>query len=223
MKKTNSKTCSKCNETKPIDHFHKETRKPDGHSPWCKPCKNTHAIANMKTRLQDPSSPASKRKRLYKIVWLAVARGDLIRPDRCPKCKQETDSKEMHAHHHDYEKPLEVEWMCRTCHTEDHTKERAAALPDCPYCGDRIKRTGRKTCESKECTKMAQVMGGTLSARRPDNSPTIAEEMRREMEQLGLSRAELSRRMGVSSAYVSLVLNKVFPELRRRHVETTKQ
>lgn len=210
------KKCSKCSESKPLTEFHKEARKPDGHSPWCKPCKNAHATAGFKARLQDPNSLASKRKQLYAAVGRAIARSDLIRPDICPACKQKTDSREMHAHHHDYSKPLEVEWMCRACHTKDHVKERIAALPDCPYCGDRITKTGLKTCGSKPCTLLAQEMGGTLSARRPNNEHTIAEKMRREMEELGLSRSELSRRMNVSSAYVSLALNNVFPELRMR-------
>ena len=31
------------------------------------------------------------------------------------------------AHHRDYSKPLEVEWLCRPCHDDEHRHERQAA------------------------------------------------------------------------------------------------
>lgn len=47
----------------------------------------------------------------------AVRRGDLIRPDRCEKCKKR---RKVHGHHDDYSKPLEVRWLCSECHSEVH-------------------------------------------------------------------------------------------------------
>jgi len=48
-------------------------------------------------------------------VYQAVKSGKLIRPDHCTfcgiKCKP-------HAHHDDYEKPLEVIWLCSPCHKQ---------------------------------------------------------------------------------------------------------
>lgn len=42
-----------------------------------------------------------------------VKKGKIIKPKECSKCKKE---KKLDAHHQDYSKPLEVIWLCRTCH-----------------------------------------------------------------------------------------------------------
>lgn len=41
----------------------------------------------------------------------------LIRPLVCEVCKEE---KRLHAHHDDYAKPLDVRWLCTTCHRDWH-------------------------------------------------------------------------------------------------------
>ena len=48
------------------------------------------------------------------------------KPTACPRCGEPTPPHRMHAHHHDYSKPLDVEWMCSVCHGIEHRKERAA-------------------------------------------------------------------------------------------------
>lgn len=42
----------------------------------------------------------------------------------CEVCGKETD---VHAHHDDYGKPLEVRWLCRTHHLAAHREKRLAA------------------------------------------------------------------------------------------------
>jgi hypothetical protein len=50
-------------------------------------------------------------------VRCAMALGILVRrPCACGSEKSE-------AHHSDYSKPLEVEWMCRPCHNREHHGE----------------------------------------------------------------------------------------------------
>lgn len=39
--------------------------------------------------------------------------GKIIRPEMCSVCKQKG---KIEGHHEDYSKPLEVIWLCRTCH-----------------------------------------------------------------------------------------------------------
>jgi hypothetical protein len=55
------------------------------------------------------------KKAVHKIVESALLRGDLVRQPCC-RCGS-TDS---HAHHDDYDKPLEVMWLCPLHHKERH-------------------------------------------------------------------------------------------------------
>jgi len=60
-----------------------------------------------------------------------VRMGRIIKPCICSQCGEKeqfaSDSRSMlEAHHHDYLKPTEVKWLCRTCHRrQEHpnTKE----------------------------------------------------------------------------------------------------
>jgi hypothetical protein len=65
-----------------------------------------------------------EKRRAHDMLGKHVARGNIVRPNRCERC--EADCK-PDAHHADYNKPLEVEWLCRSCHTSHHETERAAS------------------------------------------------------------------------------------------------
>ncbi len=58
------------------------------------------------------------------IVLRAVKKGDLVRPEVCERCG--TDGT-IDGHHFDYSKPLEVLWLCRSCHRREHAQEKKAA------------------------------------------------------------------------------------------------
>lgn len=51
-------------------------------------------------------------------VYAAIKSGRLQKPEACENCGDR--SKPPHAHHEDYNKPLEVMWLCRRCHTNIH-------------------------------------------------------------------------------------------------------
>jgi len=55
------------------------------------------------------------------IVGNAVRDGRLIK-EPCEKCGKG----KAQAHHDDYEKALEVRWLCVKCHAEHHAEEREA-------------------------------------------------------------------------------------------------
>lgn len=60
-------------------------------------------------------------KEAYRIVRKAIRNGDLVRPYECSKCgaspKHSSDGRSLiQAHHEDYSKPLDVEWLCAKCH-----------------------------------------------------------------------------------------------------------
>lgn len=52
-----------------------------------------------------------------KMVQLALKFGMLIRPNHCSKCGKEAFTE---AHHRDYTKPLDVDWLCKQCHENEH-------------------------------------------------------------------------------------------------------
>jgi len=65
--------------------------------------------------------------RARQAVRRAVKAGKLDKPARCQLCGTSPERREsLHAHHHDYSKPLEVEWLCKKCHSKEHVKLRAA-------------------------------------------------------------------------------------------------
>ncbi len=69
-------------------------------------------------RLSTVDEVANPKKHLArKLVWRAVAKGTLKKPASCQRCKKPS---RVEAHHEDYDKPLDVKWLCAECHTEVH-------------------------------------------------------------------------------------------------------
>lgn len=65
-------------------------------------------------------------------VEKAIERGELVRPDLCSDCAGEgpeySDGRaRIQAHHDDYNKPLEVRWLCKACHHRWHEENEAIA------------------------------------------------------------------------------------------------
>lgn len=70
------------------------------------------------------SSPA-ERNRAHQSVQRALKTGQIQRPNACEKCGatpgHTADGRPLiHAHHHDYKKRLDIEWLCASCHRKEH-------------------------------------------------------------------------------------------------------
>lgn len=70
-----------------------------------------------------------EKVRAHYCVRYAIRTGKLIRPLECTRCHSVVcptrDGKSgFHAHHKDYSKPLEVEWLCAFCHGNERRKHR---------------------------------------------------------------------------------------------------
>lgn len=52
-------------------------------------------------------------------IYKQISRGKLVKPNQCEKCMKECKPE---AHHGDYDKPLEVRWLCKICHNHVHGK-----------------------------------------------------------------------------------------------------
>lgn len=60
----------------------------------------------------------------HKTFTLAVKHGRLQRGTTCEQCGSD---RHINGHHDDYSKPLEVRWLCGSCHTKHHWALRKAS------------------------------------------------------------------------------------------------
>lgn len=99
--------CRKCGEMKPEGEFYKSYFGKDGHGYACKEC---HKAAVKRWRQENPAA-----YRAHSAVSNAVRDGR-IEKKPCEIC----GSEKVHAHHHDYARPLDVQWLCALHHHRLH-------------------------------------------------------------------------------------------------------
>jgi hypothetical protein len=66
-----------------------------------------------------------KKVKASQMVNNAVRDGRLDKPDECSSCGSKA---KLVGHHSDYDKPLEVEWLCSTCHRQIHLNHTSAPM-----------------------------------------------------------------------------------------------
>jgi predicted Zn-ribbon and HTH transcriptional regulator len=64
--------------------------------------------------------PVEKKRSAHVIYAAAIKAGTLIRKTECEDCGSTSDRK-LHGHHEDYDKPLDVVWLCHPCHRRRHS------------------------------------------------------------------------------------------------------
>ena len=65
---------------------------------------------------------SSASSRVHDITERAIEKGILIRKTHCEQCSNTDDI--ICSHHDDYNKPLEVRWLCIKCHFEWHKQNK---------------------------------------------------------------------------------------------------
>jgi hypothetical protein len=76
--------------------------------------------------------------RAHKKIQYRITNGKIKKPEICFRCKQK--SMRLDAHHEDYNKPLNVIWLCPQCHRDIHNKKELKELPErhrillCKHC-----------------------------------------------------------------------------------------
>lgn len=128
-----TKICTRCGEEKPLDAFGPRRKAPDGREARCRECNRDKQreyrrtapperltpkrIAARRERVRRWNLENKEKKRAHKKVEVALENGSLIKPELCSRCARPG---RIEAHHHDYSKPLEVEWICAKCHRHEH-------------------------------------------------------------------------------------------------------
>ena len=143
------KRCFKCGEIKPLSEFYKHPQMGDGHVNKCKECNKKDVTENREKNLeriqeydrkrrkkefvseerwaelreQDTARNKAYRERYpikdaaHTLVGNHIRDGKLIRQP-CEVCGE----LKVHAHHNDYSKPLEVNWLCSEHHARWHAE-----------------------------------------------------------------------------------------------------
>jgi len=146
------KKCFKCGETKPLSEYYKHQIMKDGHLNKCKECTKKDTRERAERKSNDPEWVLSERKRhreksrkyrdegrvkkynrksnidpKKKLATQTV--GNAIRDKRivkkpCAVCGKSN----VHAHHEDYSKPLDVVFLCIRHHNDRHIHIRDMAV-----------------------------------------------------------------------------------------------
>jgi hypothetical protein len=66
-----------------------------------------------------------EKNKARKILFSALRVKFMTRPTNCSKCLCEC---KPDGHHIDYTKPLEVIWLCKSCHAKEHKKLKCKAV-----------------------------------------------------------------------------------------------
>jgi hypothetical protein len=111
-------------------------------------CRACESIRNASEVREPPQykynrNPVNKPKlQARSLVRRAILDGRLIRQP-CGNCGESRS----HAHHHDYSKPLDVQWLCSPCHGLQHRLSHCIRGHEMTDKNTRISRTkGTRTC-----------------------------------------------------------------------------
>lgn len=85
---------------------------------YCLDCKAAYMREWRKT---NPLSDEQKRRQNARSYANVYKKRGKLKPQPCRVCGNPNSE----AHHDDYNKPLEVTWLCRTHHLEHHQKMKA--------------------------------------------------------------------------------------------------
>jgi hypothetical protein len=133
------KICVKCKESKPLTEFYRNKNNADKLTGKCKQCykkdvqsnyieNRAHYLEYERNRRQRPERKASKEafraryeakhpeKLAAKIILNHAIETGKLKKEVCAVC----GANRVEAHHEDYTKPLDVEWLCNMHHRQKH-------------------------------------------------------------------------------------------------------
>jgi hypothetical protein len=156
------KTCFKCGTSKPLTDYYKHPQMGDGHLNKCKECARKDSADRLEIKTQDPEWVEKEKLRhvekfrryrngteleIKKIkarsaVKHAISKNE-IQKEPCAVC----GNHKVQGHHEDYDKPLDITWLCIRHHNDRHVH-----LTDCANLNQKqlsIKKFIQKLKENK--------------------------------------------------------------------------
>ena len=115
-----------CNELLSKEDFNFCRSGPDGLTGYCKECgikykqkhyEKNYAISYNNTKEYRKSYP--EKRRAFQAVQKAIKNGEIDRPESCSKCGK---CGYIVAHHDDYDRPLDITWLCLSCDRQLHAE-----------------------------------------------------------------------------------------------------
>ncbi len=144
--KLGMKPCWKCMSVKGVEEFNKSSSSGCGLNSRCRACDNNAsalrraapgmaekasayhekwAKENMDKIKENTKSYAERnpeKRKAYSELWAAISSNKIVKPTECEECGGHGL---IDGHHDDYNKPLVVRWLCRSCHKAHHKNERS--------------------------------------------------------------------------------------------------
>ena len=132
------KKCFKCKIDKELVDFYPHKQMKDGYLNKCRDCARRDSAAQLeinklnpvwvekekeRVRLKQLRLAGSKRTKIYNQVRDALNQG-LIKEQPCAVCGEV----KTEGHHEDYDKPLDLVWLCKRHHSDRHLHLRMAKL-----------------------------------------------------------------------------------------------
>lgn len=132
------KTCFKCLQSLPLEAFYKHSDMADGHLGKCKECTKSdvkkHRVENIKRIREYDKMRSSMPHRIKKQAIITKeyrekfphrkaannALNNAVRDGRVKKLPCFVCGEKAVAHHPDYDRPLDVVWLCQPHHKQAH-------------------------------------------------------------------------------------------------------
>lgn len=129
------KWCRGCDRDLPVLEFWPHAKTRDRRQQKCKACQSAerraHREANREAEAARGRAYRARhaereryRRLAYNRVQQALATGRLVKPDSCERCGA---GGRIEGHHENYAEPLDVKWLCTSCHRSHHQALRRAA------------------------------------------------------------------------------------------------
>lgn len=106
--------CIKCCEVLDITRIFRQS--------YCKKCHAEYSRLNRRRHCE--LTPESKKRANARSYANRYIKYGILKKEPCSNCGDE----KAEMHHEDYDKPLQVKWLCRPCHLQHHNVIRGTLL-----------------------------------------------------------------------------------------------